>query len=343
MNAVMNSCIDSVEVTNVKQTQRIAGLAATIAMLAMILDGKTALNGAQEAVSMCFQAIIPSLFPFLVLSILQVNVLSSTPLPLLQPLRHIFGMKKGTEAILISGFLGGYPVGAQCVSSAYRAGYLQRDEAERMLAFCSNTGPAFLFGIVCTCFPDQRFTWLLWGIHILSAFLVSITVPSRSAYPTQLFIAHPFSLSDALRQALTTMATICGWVVLFRVIIAFFKRWVLWLFPAVYQTALIGILELTNGCFELQTVTSLPLRFVLCSCLLALGGSCVFMQTLSVTHGLSLRFYIVGKLLQTFYSLLLSSGIAYRSVHFTFPFLFLLLIIIRKIQKKCSIHDIIGV
>ena len=37
-------------------------------MLALILDGRTALQGASEGLALCMQAVIPSLCPFLFLS-----------------------------------------------------------------------------------------------------------------------------------------------------------------------------------------------------------------------------------------------------------------------------------
>lgn len=99
------------------------------------------------------------------------------------------------------------------------------------------------------------------------------------------------------------MATVCGWVVLFRVLLAFLKRWIFWILPAAVQVAVTGILELSNGCCELLAVTDVSARFCICSGILAFGGLCVTMQTVSVTAGLSLKPYFWGKLLQTLFSL----------------------------------------
>ena len=50
------------------------------------------------------------------------------------------------------------------------------------------------------------------------------------------------------------MATVCGWVELFRVLLAFLKRWIFWILPAAVHVAVTGILELSNGCCELLSV-----------------------------------------------------------------------------------------
>ena len=44
------------------------------------------------------------------------------------------------------GVTGGYPLGADAVARLRRSGALTREQAERALAFCNNSGPAFLVG-----------------------------------------------------------------------------------------------------------------------------------------------------------------------------------------------------
>ena len=121
--------------------------------------------------------------------------------------------------------------------------------------------------------------------------------------------------------AVRTMGVICGWVILFRVLIAFLNRWFLWFLPESARIALIGILELSNGCCELPKIPDIRVRFILCSGILAAGGLCVTAQTASVTKGLSLRYYFFGKIIQILVSLMISYSIMYRTV---LPLLFLL-------------------
>ena len=123
------------------------GIGAASAMAILILDGKTAITGAQDGIALCLQTVIPSLFPFILLSILLTNTLLGHAIPLLRPLGRLFHLPSGSESLLICAFLGGYPVGAQTVSSLFQNGQLPRSTADRMLTFCNNAGPAFLFGM----------------------------------------------------------------------------------------------------------------------------------------------------------------------------------------------------
>ena len=153
--------------------------------------------------------------------------------------------------------------------------------------------------------------WALWGIHIAGALFASLVIPKKSTAPVRLTKTSPHSPSSALNTAIQVMATVCGWVVLFRVLLAFLKRWIFWILPTAVQVAITGILELSNGCCELLSVADVSARFCICSGLLAFGGLCVTMQTVSVTAGLSMKPYFLGKLLQTLFSLALAVLMAY--------------------------------
>jgi len=292
--------------------QTAAGVGGFLGILILILDGKTALIGASKGLELCIRTLIPSLFPFFVFSILMTSSLVGSSIGLLKPVGRLFHIPRGAESLLIASFLGGYPVGAQCVAAAHRRGQLNTDTAQRMLAFCSNAGPSFLFGIVGVFFPQRQAPWVLWAIHIISAWMVAQLIPS-----CQETVGTPcgssVSLSDAMTAAVKTMGSVCGWVVLFRVILEFLDRWALWLLTPAFQVAITGLLELANGCCCLPYISSLPVRFMVCSGMLALGGICVALQTSSVTGDLSLKFYFIGKGLQCIFSLLLCCGILFEA------------------------------
>jgi len=280
------------------------GLAAAAAMLMLILDGKTALAGATEGIDLCIRAVIPALFPFFFLIPLLVGALSPA---FLRPLGRWMGLSRGTEGLLIPAFLGGYPTGAQAVGQAWKEKRLTKQEAERALHFCSNAGPSFLFGMIGPQFSSPLAPWLLWGIHILSALLVSRSIPKLKNPRRASLSLQCVSIQQALSGAVKTMGLVCGWVVLFRVVIAFLYRWMLWLLPKEITVILCGMLELSNGCCMLTAISGESLRFMTASVLLSLGGCCVAMQTAAVIPGLSILPYLKGKLTQSVYSLALSA------------------------------------
>lgn len=319
------------------------GVCAALGMLLLILDSKTALSGTAEGTELCIRTVIPSLFPFFVLSGLLTSAFLGASLPV-----SLSIVPKGAESLLLTGFLGGYPVGAQSIAGAYRSGQLSKHQAEQMLAFCNNAGPAFLFGMIAPMFPSPQYAWLLWGIHIASALLVAFLLPKEHS-SASIVPGRTLSLTDALTQALGITGQVCGWILLFRGCIAFLDRWFLWMLPQEWQVLLIGLMELSNGCIFLSAVESTEIRFLICSAMLAFGGLCVTMQTISVTRGLSLKLYFPGKVLQTAFSVFLSwlvlpkEGISPVIPTAALGICLFLTVFLRKIQNNSSIPQAIGV
>ena len=292
------------------------------AMGILILDSKSAVLSAAEGVDLCIRTVIPSLFPFFVLSIYLTGIL-------------------GSKSILLSGFLGGYPVGAQTAAESWRTGNMTRETANRMLLFCSQAGPSFLFGMVAWQFPNSGYAWLLWVIQLLSAWSVAHLFQVEKQ--RTISVSHSVTLSDAMKHAARAMASVCGWVVIFRVVIGFARRCGLWLLPQWSQVLISGILELTSGCLMLSEVSSLPLRILLAAVMLNFGGICVVMQTAAVTDGLDIRYYILGKLLQTVFSLLYSLCFLGYFAALIPIFLIFLLKKRSNMRKNSSIPDPVGV
>lgn len=282
------------------------GIFPAAGMLFLIIDSHTAAAGMQSGIELCLKTIIPSLFPFFILSFLLTGNLTGCNLKILRPFSRFCGIPEGAESLLITGFLGGYPVGAQNTALACQRGSISAEDAQRMLAFCSNAGPAFLFGIVGPLFDSPRYAWALWGIHITSALIVGAITGKSSTKAAAIAHQSAFTLTQALQKSLSVMAQVCGWVVLFRMILAYLDRWLFWLLPQGAQIFAAGLLELSNGCIRLQAIDRDGIRFTAASFLLAIGGLCVTLQTSSVTRGLSLQYYYPGKLLQGALSILLS-------------------------------------
>lgn len=332
------------------------GIFAGIGMLILILDSKTALAGGLAGVQICMMNVIPALLPFFVLSILISTAFTGADIPLFRPLSRLCRMPRGSESLLILGLLGGYPTGAQGVSQAYRQGQLRKEEAHRLLGFCSNAGPAFLFGIASTVFPYPWLPWALWIIHIISALITGLLLPGGSKTSVRLPVGKAVTLTQALEQSIGIMAKVCGWIIIFRMIQAFLDRWLLWLIPLASRVGIIGLLELANGCLELPTIADVGLRAVLCSAFLSLGGLCVAMQTLSVTGSLGLGMYIPGKILQCTVSILLTllMQVIFLPESAMAPFTPVLIVIfgaflaifslvLRKYEKNSSNPSLVGV
>lgn len=277
---------------------------------ALVLFPAEASEAARQGLRLCFSSVLPSLFPFFVLSSLVIALGAADAFghalePMMRPLFSLGGA--GASALAL-GLVGGYPVGARTVAELYRGGSLSKDEAERLLGFCNNAGPGFILGICGGAVLRSTRTGLyLYLIHVAAAVLVGAAMgrfrPARRtiaqakrvpAQPKGFAAAFP----SAVRDSFAAVWSVCGFVVLSAVVL----RFVTLLLPASVEHTrwyplLLGSIELTNGVTALSAGRP---DFVLCAVLLGWGGSSVHAQTLSVLEGtdLSARWYFLGKILQ---------------------------------------------
>ena len=308
---------------------------ACLGMLLLILDSRCALESAQQGLELCIRTVIPSLFPFLFLSGLITASLWGNSRSLLRPAAKAVFIPSGAESLFLPGFLGGYPAGAAAIGSAFRTGHLSRDTANRLLAFCSNAGPAFLFGMIAPQFPEKWMAWGLWGIHILSSAMAGAVYSPKDPIRC-LPDGKNVSVKDTMQTAVQITGMICGWILLFRILIGFLDRWILWLLPDPVRILIWGLLELSNGCCALKEITNVSLRFVTAAVMVSFGGLCVAMQTASVIPGLSMRYYGFGKLLQTLFSILLAAAVIQGAGIFLIVIGAVLLILPKRNKKRGS-------
>ena len=210
------------------------------------------------------------------------------------------------------GFLGGFPLGAQMLAELSRNGSLRREEALHATVLCNNAGPGFILGICGgTVFASPRAGVYLCLVHAAAAMLTGIALrriaPAASAVRDSRAASSKAPRSSrrsvgafpaVVRDAFAAVWSVCGFVVLFAVLL----RLITLLLPdgaaaQWWYPLLLGGVELTNG------VAALPADrrgFVLCAALLGWGGLSVHAQTLSVLEdtGLSARRYFLGKTLQ---------------------------------------------
>ena len=276
------------------------------AFLFLILDSKCAATGISIGLELCIRTVIPAIFPFLILSPLLVSQIPQ--LSFLHPLNKLLKIPAGSERILITSFLCGYPVGAQMVNDAWINGRLSTADAKRMLAFCNNAGPAFIFGIGGSLFQELWVPWALWCIHIISAVAVGVMLPGSSCQRNTMLLYQNTSFREQLQKGVVTMGYICGWVIMFRMIESFLQKWVLWLLPNWCTVLFFGFLELSSGCVATQSFVDPSVRFLFLSAFFAFGGICVHMQTASVTSNLNaVTIHLTGKVLHCMISILLSA------------------------------------
>ena len=205
------------------------GFFALFCLFLILRNPDVAIEYITSGLRLCAVTVIPSLFPFLVLSELIVS--GGIGRLLLRPvsglLAGLFRLPPDGCCAILLGMFCGFPVGARAAVSAYDAGRLTRDEAERVICASTNPSSAFLLNAVgVSLHGNRRYGSALLTVTLLSALLIGILLgrmPKKddsSASPAKSTVAVPQKsgaqfFTDAIRSALTGMLTVCAYVVFF--------------------------------------------------------------------------------------------------------------------------------
>ena len=105
-----------------------------------------ALNG----LNLWFERMIPTLFPFMVLSgvVIRMNLTGSFVKICNPVLGRIFSVRSPCVYGMVIGFLCGFPMGAHVAAQLYGQKQVTRAEASFLLAFCNNIGPVYFLSFV---------------------------------------------------------------------------------------------------------------------------------------------------------------------------------------------------
>ena len=303
-----------------------------------LADAGAVRDSVAEALALCARSVVPSLFPFLVASsallALGFGELAAPWLAgLMEPLFRVPG---AGSAALVLGLVGGYPIGAKTAADLYRENLVSREEAERLLAFCNNTGPAFILGVVgAGVFGSGKAGLLLYLAHILASLAVGIIFrfykPShrprtfRGSGPQFQSASFPAAFTHSITGAMASGLNICAFVLFFTVFLRLLSYGGILGTLARLTSALLsplgmdelwarrlltGLLEVSSGVTSL-TDGAMTGRLSMAAFMLGWAGVSVHCQVLAFLgdSGLSMGTYVVGKLLHGLLSSLIAAAL----------------------------------
>ena len=290
-----------------KTIKNITNVIASISILILfIIDAQTAAAGVMGGIDMCLKAIFPSLFPFFLITSYLNSVIYGYRIPGIQFITHRLRIPIGGEFILLLGLTGGYPVGAKLIADLCSTKKINKQTANILLGYCNNAGPAFIFGIAGAAFTSPMIPLVLWIIHIFSAIVTGFLLPKPELSEFSAVTKEKSSVAQSMKTSTSACVTVCGWVIVFKILLSYLCTWFPNLFTSSAGIVLTGLLELSNGCIAATQISNPAIRFILFAVFFAFGGFCVFLQTISVTESLGCGLYIHGKIIQTGISIILS-------------------------------------
>ena len=263
-------------------------------------------------------ALIPSLFPFMVLSCFVQNgrageAFSAVFAPVS---KHVFRLPSVTSTAVFMSFIGGYPVGARLTQLLLREGKITKKQAARMCLFCVNAGPAFVISTVGAGLLSNTSAGVILFVSVtLSSVIIGFLCGRLLADKTEIQtenITKPkckntfeaFTLGAS--QATSAMLSVCAYVLIFSALCEVLKGLDI---SNNLLAFLVGVSEVTNG--VMTAAGSYPLPVI--SAIIGFGGLCVHCQVMGavIESGLKLRYFFAVRFTSAALSAVICQALLY--------------------------------
>ena len=263
-------------------------------------NASAAATWVSSGVSLCVRTLIPSLFPFMVISSMVISSGACTELfgAIARPLCPLLGVSRDGACALVLGWLCGFPIGAKCACELYREGRIGFDEYDRLTCVSGTPSPAFLIlSVGKGMLGDVRLGVTLYALSVSCAIISGAILNARRTKSAKAFAPPlqrtrqplPQAFVHAVSDSAMGMLNVCAFVVFFSALLGVIEQSIKFLALSDVAHALIfSLFEMTGGLYrisELCSQSALPL------CALAAGwsGLCVHFQTVAICGGSSLR------------------------------------------------------
>ncbi len=271
--------------------------------IVLVLFPREATEGAIEGLKFAQEKVIVSILPFAIVS--AAMVFSHTAQRLggfFAPLFKKVRLNPYGAIAFICSLLGGYPTGCKNVCDMYREGYIDREDAEKMLCYVNNGGIIFAINIVgIEAFGNIWAGVWVFCVSAMSAFITSQIFAREKAPIAQIEIKKekPPFWGAAGRGIASGGSVIVNIMSAFIVFYAVGNALGLYRFPFLY-----GVWELTKGVIYAGGIKNLPLAAFFFS----LGGVSVWAQSAAVASecSMSIAKMITGKVTSAIISFLIT-------------------------------------
>lgn len=282
-----------------------------------------------SSLSNWYGKMIPSLFPFMVLSgFLLRSGLSKNLSRFVYPILGVlFRLSPDCIYVIFMGFLCGFPMGANVVAESLSLHKLSIREAKLLLSFCNNIGPAYFLSFVSICCPYGPLYlpfMIMYLVPLVYGLFLRYTcyrdIPFYSSKSTVKTTGHAVTeagstfgishasfgtaLQESLEKAISSILTLGGCMIIFTIVqLPLYNTY--YQIPDPYLYLLKGLLEISSGITAVQSIPSL--YRIVYTVFLPLGGLCCFYQTYTMIKDtpLSMSVYMFHKINQTFITIII--------------------------------------
>lgn len=305
-------------------------------IIGIIIFPNDSIEAAKNGIHIWVNILMPSLLPFiiganLIVSLRVVDILGAIINPITQLVFNISG--KSALVFAISA-VSGYPVGARLASDLRLKQDISQYEGQRLVSFCSTSGPLFIIGAVAVgMLKDASLGYVMLICHYLGAITVgllfrgygnekrgrsNITIVNNIKYIINTPEKDGFFISfgNAVISGVNTLLAVGGFVIIFSVVfkiltlfnvidvissVVCFLLSFLGITKEVCSAFISGLFEITIGCNNIANITYIPeaIKASLCSFIIGFSGLSILAQCCSfiAKTDINTNIYIFNKFL----------------------------------------------
>ena len=297
---------------------------------------QTSINAAKGGINIWVNILIPSLLPFIIGANLIVSLKVADIIGyIINPItKFIFNVSGKSALIFAISAVSGYPVGAKLASDLRYKKEISYNEAQRLVSFCSTSGPLFIIGAVGVgMFRNDKIGYLMLICHYLGAITVGLIFrhygnekieKSKSNIISNIkkIINTPnqdeffVSFGNAVINGVNTLLAVGGFVIVFSVVfnilcqfniinfissIIYIPLSFLGMTKEACNAFLSGLFEITIGCNNISNLNTISesIKAALCSFLIGFSALSILAQCCSFISktDINTNLYIFSKLL----------------------------------------------
>lgn len=276
-----------------------ATVMASLFFIALLLKNPDiSIQYVTRGLRLCCTAVIPTLFPFMVLSELLVRTGGGELMgrALAAPMRALFGLSGAGSCAFLLGAVCGFPVGTRAAVMLYDRGLLERSEAERLISFCNYPSSAFMISATGAALWQNRQLGAAMYASVLAAGVIAgiiSGIPARRAakkegvvptdMPHTVRKPQPTALSDSVTAAATSTLNVCAYVAFFSCVVGCISHILARVSPSrTVEAAIYSFFELTSGAAASAAVIPSHTGILMCTAAAGWSGLSVALQVFSV-------------------------------------------------------------
>lgn len=229
-----------------------------LSLFVLIFLSQTVRCSIQNSLTLCANVLIPSLFPFFIIS----GMLFDFGINVMFP---------PTFCSFIVGLVCGFPIGTKCVCQSYQNGDLSMEQANTLLLCTANASPAFIVvAIGETILKNKTLGCILLLCQILNALLIFLLFVPKSKLKRKksVNVSFLYSLVNNSKAATEQILFVCSMTIVFGIICDVLK-----LFLKGNFVKIVGLIELVHGSILLESSD----LFMVAS-LVGFSGICIIFQ-----------------------------------------------------------------